>query len=83
MTELILTTLNLQATPLLTRTCAALLLSALAVGFVISLFRSISRSPGGVTISFVPKALGAGLALLLSGQWVLHELLAYLAQFVS
>jgi flagellar biosynthetic protein FliQ len=29
------------------------------------------------TLSFVPKAAGIGVALILSGNWMLHEMITY------
>jgi flagellar biosynthesis protein FliQ len=30
-----------------------------------------------VTLSFVPKMIGVGIAVLVSGNWMLHELLTF------
>jgi flagellar biosynthetic protein FliQ len=30
-----------------------------------------------VTLSFVPKAIGVGVAVLLSGNWMLHEMMTF------
>jgi flagellar biosynthetic protein FliQ len=55
---------------------APILLTALAIGFVISLFQSVTQIQE-VTLSFVPKMVGVGLALLITGNWMLHELVSF------
>jgi len=58
---------------------APILLTALAIGFVISLFQSVTQIQE-VTLSFVPKMVGVGLALLITGNWMLHELVSFTTQ---
>ncbi len=53
-----------------------ILLTALVVGFAISLFQSATQIQE-VTLSFVPKAIGVAVALLVSGNWMLHELMSF------
>jgi len=55
---------------------APIRLTALVVGFAISLFQSVTQVQEA-TLSFVPKAIGIGVALLLSGNWMLHEIVTY------
>jgi flagellar biosynthetic protein FliQ len=52
------------------------LLTALVVGFAVSLFQSATQIQE-VTLSFVPKAIGVGVALLVTGNWMLHELISF------
>jgi flagellar biosynthetic protein FliQ len=52
------------------------LLTALVVGFAVSLFQSVTQIQE-VTLSFVPKAIGVGVALLVTGNWMLHELISF------
>ena len=68
--------LGLQAILLSAKLCAPILLTALAIGFAVSLFQSVTQIQE-VTLSFVPKAIGVGVALLLSGNWMLHELVSF------
>jgi len=56
--------------------CAPILLTALAIGFAVSLFQSATQIQE-VTLSFVPKAIGVGVALLMAGNWMLHELVSF------
>ncbi len=55
---------------------APMLITALVVGFAISLLQSITQIQE-VTLSFVPKAIGVGVALLVTGNWMLHELVSF------
>ena len=58
--------LGLQAMTMAAKLCAPVLLTALLVGFAISLFQSVTQIQEA-TLSFVPKAIGVGIALLASG----------------
>ena len=55
---------------------APILLPSLVIGFVISLFQSMTQIQE-VTLSFVPKVIGVGVSLLISGNWMLHTLITY------
>lgn len=55
---------------------APILLTALVVGFAISLFQSVTQIQE-VTLSFVPKALAVGVALLVCGNWMLAEMTSF------
>jgi flagellar biosynthesis protein FliQ len=55
---------------------APILLPALIIGFVISLFQSMTQIQE-VTLAFVPKLIGVGVSLLFSGNWMLHTLIDY------
>ncbi|OIQ77890.1 flagellar biosynthetic protein FliQ [mine drainage metagenome] len=56
--------------------CAPILLTSLVIGFGISLFQTMTQIQE-VTLSFVPKMIGVGIALVASGNWMLHELIAF------
>lgn len=56
--------------------CAPVLIPALVVGFVISLFQSITQIQE-FTLAFVPKLVAVGISLLFSGNWMLHTLIDY------
>jgi flagellar biosynthesis protein FliQ len=49
---------------------APVLLTALVVGFAISLVQSVTQMQE-MTISFVPKAVAVGVALVVSGRWMM------------
>jgi flagellar biosynthetic protein FliQ len=36
-----------------------------------------------VTLSFVPKAIGVGVAVLVSGNWMLHEMITFTQQMYA
>ncbi|GAA3801591.1 flagellar biosynthesis protein FliQ [Nocardioides panacisoli] len=55
---------------------APILLTALVIGFAISLFQSMTQIQE-FTLSFVPKLVGVGAALLFSGNWMLHTLISF------
>jgi flagellar biosynthetic protein FliQ len=74
--------LALSAMLLGAKLCAPILLTALAIGFGISLFQSVTQIQE-VTLSFVPKALGVGIAILLTGNWMLHELVSFTVQLYA
>jgi flagellar biosynthesis protein FliQ len=55
---------------------APILLTALVIGFTISLFQSVTQIQEA-TLSFVPKALGIGVVLVVAGHWMLAEMTAF------
>ena len=55
---------------------APILVTSLVIGFAISLFQSLTQIQE-VTLSFVPKLLGVGVALVLCGNWMMHTLVAF------
>jgi flagellar biosynthetic protein FliQ len=76
MTDVQIVHLGLQAMTISAKLCAPVLVTALVVGFAISLFQSVTQIQEA-TLSFVPKAVGVGLALLFSGNWMLHEMITF------
>ena len=58
---------------------APLLLTALCVGFVISLFQSMTQIQE-FTLAFVPKAVGVAIALLVCGHWMLNTMITFTQQ---
>jgi flagellar biosynthesis protein FliQ len=56
--------------------CAPILIVSLAVGLAVSLFQSVTQIQE-VTLTFVPKLMGVGLVLMLSGHWMLSELIGF------
>ncbi len=79
MTDTKIVELALQAMTITAKMAAPILLTALLVGFAISLFQSVTQVQEA-TLSFVPKAVAVGVALLLSGNWMLHEMITYTTQ---
>jgi flagellar biosynthetic protein FliQ len=79
MTDTQIVELGLQAMTVAAKMCAPILLTALLIGFAISLFQSVTQIQEA-TLSFVPKAVGVGAAILFSGNWMLHEMVTYTTQ---
>ena len=55
---------------------APVLITALVVGFAISLLQSITQIQE-VTLSFVPKAIAVAIALIIAGNWMIAEMVAF------
>ncbi|TFB66298.1 MULTISPECIES: flagellar biosynthesis protein FliQ [Cryobacterium] len=68
--------IGLQALILAAKLSAPVLITALVVGFAISLMQSITQIQE-VTLSFVPKAVAVSLALLICGHWMIAESVAF------
>jgi len=65
-----------QALWVAAKLCAPILLTALIVGFAVSLLQSITQIQEA-TLAFVPKAVGVALALLLAGHWMITEIVTF------
>lgn len=76
MTDTMLVQIALQTMIVTAKLAAPVLVTALAIGFAVSLFQSVTQIQE-VTLSFVPKMIGVGLALLLSGSWMLQTIVAF------
>lgn len=55
---------------------APILVTALTIGFAISLFQAMTQIQE-FTLAFVPKVVGIGIALIISGNWMLHTLMTF------
>jgi flagellar biosynthesis protein FliQ len=58
------------------RIAAPLLLSALVIGVVVSIFQAITQIQE-MTLTFVPKLIGIGLVILVAGNWMIRELVSW------
>lgn len=76
MTDSAILDIALQALLVAAKLSAPVLLTALCVGFAISLLQSVTQLQE-VTLSFVPKALAVGVALLVTGNWMLQEMTSF------
>jgi flagellar biosynthetic protein FliQ len=76
MTDATLIDIATQAMIVALKLSAPILLTALCIGFTVSLFQSMTQIQE-FTLAFVPKVVGIGIALLLSGNWMLHTLMSY------
>jgi len=61
---------------------APILIPALVIGFVISLIQSMTQIQE-FTLAFVPKLIGVGVSLLVSGNWMLHTLFSVTLELFS
>jgi flagellar biosynthetic protein FliQ len=82
MTDTKIIELSVQAMTIAAKLGGPILLTALIVGFAISLFQSVTQIQES-TLSFVPTAAAIGTALVLSGNWMLHEMVAYTEQLYA
>ncbi|WP_066585296.1 flagellar biosynthesis protein FliQ [Cellulomonas timonensis] len=74
--------IGLDALILAAKLAAPVLVTALVVGFVVSLLQSVTQIQE-VTLSFVPKAVAAAVALLVSGHWMISELVTFTHELFS
>jgi flagellar biosynthetic protein FliQ len=65
-----------QAMLVTAKLCAPILLTALVVGFAVSLFQSATQIQEQ-TLSFVPKLITVGIALIVTGSWMLHTVVSF------
>lgn len=68
--------IGVQALVVAAKLGAPMLVTALVVGFAISVFQSITQIQE-VTLSFVPKAVAVALALVICGQWMIAEIVTF------
>ncbi|HEY0187079.1 MAG TPA: flagellar biosynthesis protein FliQ [Cellulomonas sp.] len=71
--------IGLDAMVIAAKLAAPVLITALVVGFVVSLVQSVTQIQE-VTLSFVPKAIAAAVALLVCGHWMISELVSFTQQ---
>ena len=76
MSDAQVTQIALQTMILAAKVAAPVLITALLVGFAISLFQAATQIQEQ-TLSFVPKVIAVAIALLVSGNWVLSELTSF------
>lgn len=70
---------GLAAVIIAAKLCAPILITSLVVGFAVSLVQSVTQIQE-VTLSFVPKAIAVAAALLISGHWMISELVTFTNQ---
>ena len=76
MTDTTVVHIGLQTMMIALKLGTPVLLTALVIGFAVSLFQSVTQIQE-VTLSFVPKAVGVGVALLVTGNWMVHEMVSF------
>ncbi len=70
-------TLGQQAVEMTLMLSAPLLLSALVIGLLVSIFQAATQI-NEMTLSFIPKLLGIFLALILTGPWMVNIMVDYI-----
>ena len=78
-TDTDVTEIATQTMLLAAKIAAPILLTALLVGFMISLFQAATQIQEQ-TLSFVPKMIAVCIALLVTGNWVLSQLISFTHQ---
>ena len=76
MTDTAILSIALQTMLVALKLSAPILATSLVIGFTISLFQSMTQIQE-FTLAFVPKLIGVGIALLISGNWMLHTLMDF------
>ncbi|MCZ4497962.1 MAG: fliQ [Marmoricola sp.] len=76
MTDTTIIQLALQTMLVALKLSAPILCTSLVIGFTISLFQSMTQIQE-FTLSFVPKVIGVGIALLVCGNWMLHTMIDF------
>ncbi|MGB6056140.1 MAG: flagellar biosynthesis protein FliQ [Burkholderiaceae bacterium] len=75
-------TMGRHAVEIMLMVSAPLLLVALGVGLVVSIFQAATQI-NEMTLSFIPKLVGIFIALVLAGPWILSVMLDYMRQMLT
>jgi flagellar biosynthesis protein FliQ len=78
-TDAVVVEIALAALVLGAKLSAPVLLSALVVGFVVSLFQSVTQMQDP-SLAFVPKLVAVGICLLVFGSWMIAEVTLFTEQ---
>ena len=75
-------TIGQQAMELTMMVAAPLLLSALIIGLLVSIFQAATQI-NEATLSFIPKLFGTFAVLIISGPWMIGLLLDYMTRLFN
>jgi flagellar biosynthesis protein FliQ len=75
-------TLGRHAMEVTLMVAAPMLLVALVIGLIVSIFQAATQI-NEATLSFIPKLVGVFIALVIAGPWMLSVLLDYMRQVFS
>ncbi|AKU24264.1 MULTISPECIES: flagellar biosynthesis protein FliQ [Telluria group] len=75
-------TMGRQAMEVTLMVAAPLLLVALVIGLVVSIFQAATQINES-TLSFIPKLVGVFVALVVAGPWMLSVMLDYMRQVLT
>ena len=79
MTDTTVIEIALRMMTVTAKVAAPILVTSLAIGLAISLFQSVTQIQE-VTLTFVPKLGGVALVILISGHWMLGQLISFTHQ---
>ena len=79
MTDTAVIEIALRMMTVTAKVAAPILLTSLAIGLAISLFQSVTQIQE-VTLTFVPKLAGVALVIVVSGHWMLGQLIGFTHQ---
>jgi len=82
MTPEMVTTIGQQALWVTMMLAAPLLLSALTVGLLVGMFQAATQI-NEMTMSFIPKLLVLGTAMVVAGPWMLNVITSYTRQLIE
>jgi flagellar biosynthetic protein FliQ len=74
--------LSMQVMIVAAKLAAPTLVTALVIGFAVSLFQSATQIQE-FTLAFVPKAIGVAVALIICGHWMLTTMLTFTTQLFN
>lgn len=75
-------TMGRQAMEITLLVAAPMLLVALAVGLIVSIFQAATQI-NEATLSFIPKLIGVFVTMIIAGPWMLGLILDYMRQIFS
>jgi flagellar biosynthesis protein FliQ len=75
-------TMGRQAIEVTIMISAPMLLVALAIGLIVSIFQAATQI-NETTLSFIPKLVGIFVAMIVAGPWMLTVMLDYMRQMFS
>ncbi|TFV99558.1 flagellar biosynthesis protein FliQ [Oxalobacteraceae bacterium OM1] len=75
-------TLGRQAMEITLMVSAPMLLAALVIGLIVSIFQAATQI-NEATLSFIPKLVGVFVVLIIAGPWMLSLMLDYMRQVFS
>ena len=79
MTDTTVIEIALRMMTVTAKVAAPILITSLAIGLAISLFQSVTQIQE-VTLTFVPKLAGVALVIVVSGHWMLGQLISFTHQ---
>ena len=75
-------TIGRQAMEVTLMVAAPMLLTALVVGLIVSIFQAATQI-NEMTLSFIPKLVGIFAAMIIAGPWMLSVMVDYMRQMFS